>query len=253
MKRKALFLALFSLFAFRQMLPAQSTLSAEQIVKRAEEKFRGRTSRGEMEMTIIRPDWQRTLRMKIWSKGDDYAMVLITAPARERGTAFLKRNKELWNWQPSIERVIKMPPAMMAQSWMGSDFSNDDLVRQSSLSQDYQHQLLGEETIDGRACYHIKLIPKEEAGVVWGSIEMWISKKDFLELKVEFYDEDGYLIHTILGKEIKTLGGRTLPTLLEVIPAEEPENRTLVRYLDLEFDIKIPDSFFSVQNMKRLK
>ncbi len=242
---------LFFFFAFRQMLPAQ--LSATQIVQKAEQKFRGSTGRGEMEMTILRPDWRRSIRMKTWSKGDDYAMVLITAPAREKGMAFLKRGKELWNWQPTIERVIKMPPSMMAQSWMGSDFTNDDLVRQSSLSKDYEHNLLGEETIDGHPCYHIKLSPKEGAGIVWGHIEMWITKKDFLELKATFYDEDGELIHTMRGKDIKNMGGRRLPSLIEITPADEPENKTILRYLKLEFDQPIPDHFFSIQNMKRLK
>ncbi len=249
--RQLLLLSLIFALAFRQTIPAQ--LSATQIVQKAEQKFRGHTSQGEMEMTIIRPDWQRSIRMKTWSKGEQYAMVLITAPAREKGTAFLKRGKELWNWQPTIERVIKMPPSMMAQSWMGSDFTNDDLVRQSSLSKDYQHELLGEENIDGYPCYHIKLIPKEGAGIVWGQIEMWISKKDFLELKATFYDEDGELIHTMRGKDIKNMGGRLLPTVLEITPADEPENKTIVHYLKLEFDQAIPDNFFSIQNMKRLK
>ncbi len=251
--KKTLLFSLLILFAFRQMPSARAQADAQKIIEKAEQKFRGAvSSQGEMEMTIIRPDWQRSIRMKIWSKGNDYAMMLITHPPRERGMAFLKRGKELWLWQPAIERIIKMPPSMMAQSWMGSDFSNDDLIRQSSLTKDYEHELLGEERINDYDCYHIKLTPKENAGIVWGHIEMWISKKDFLELKAEFYDEDGHRVHTMTAKEIKTLGGRLLPTRLEIVPEDEPGHKTIIRYLKLEFDRPIPDSFFSIQNMKKL-
>src|SRR5690606_1606609 len=98
-----------------------------------------------------------------WGKGDELALILVTAPARDKGTAFLKRGNEIWNWQPSIDRTVKMPPSMMAQSWMGSDFTNDDLVKHSSVVNDFDHTLLGSETIEGRACHKIEMIPKESA------------------------------------------------------------------------------------------
>lgn len=227
--------------------------SAKEIVAKADKKFKGETSTSEMKMTIVRPTWQREVQMKNWTKGDDYALILITAPARDKGSAFLKREKEIWNWQPSIDRVIKMPPSMMMQSWMGSDFTNDDLVKQSSVVEDYTHTLLGMETIEGRECYKIDMVPKEDAAVVWGKVTIWIDKADYLQLKTEFYDEDGYLAHTIFGKEVKKLGGKLLPARLEVIPADEEGNKTIVEYLSMEFDAPIKEQFFSVQMLKRVR
>ncbi|GIV31399.1 MAG: outer membrane lipoprotein-sorting protein [Saprospiraceae bacterium] len=227
--------------------------SASEIVRKAEEKLRGEKAYAEMKMTIIRPTWTREITMKSWALGEDYSLVLITSPARDKGTAFLKRGRELWNWQPTIERTIKMPPSMMMQSWMGSDFTNDDLVRESSLKNDFTHELAGEETIDGRPCYKIVFTPKPNAAVVWGKVIMWIDKKDYLELKAEFYDEDGYLVNTIYGKNIKMLGGRLLPATMELIPAEKPGHKTILEYLKLDFNVNLTPDFFSLQNLRRLK
>lgn len=240
------------IFLLAAGLPAQ-TPDAKEIVRKADEKMRGLSNRAEMKMTIIRPSWTREMTMKTWGKGEDYALVLVTAPARDKGTAFLKRGREMWNWQPTIDRVVKMPPSMMSQSWLGSDFKNDDLVQQTSVVNDFSHKLLGSETIEGRACHKIELIPREDAAVVWGKIIVWIDKTDYLELKTEFYDEDGYLVNTMLGKDIKTMGGRVLPARLEVIPADEPGHKTMLEYIWIEFDKPMEESFFSVQNMKRVK
>lgn len=233
------------------VLRAQNEASA--IVKKADEKLRGSSSKSELKMTIVRPNWTRELAMKTWSKGNDYSLTLLTAPARDRGTAFLKRENEIWNWQPTIDRVIKMPPSMMLQSWMGSDLKNDDLVRESSIVEDYTHQLLGKEMMEGLSCYKIALIPKEDAPVVWGKVICWIDQRDYLQLKTEFYDEDNYLVHTIYGKAIKTMSGKRLPSIMEVVPANEEGHKTILEYLSLEFDEPIPTSFFSIQNMKRIR
>lgn len=224
-----------------------------EIIKKVQENANGISNQGEVKMTIIRPTWTREMKIKTWSKGTDFSLILITAPAREKGTAFLKRDKELWNWQPTIDRVIKMPPSMMMQSWMGSDFSNDDMVQQSDPVKDFTHKLLGTEVVEGRECYVVEMIPKEETAVVWGKVLHWVDVKDYLELKTEFYDEDGYLVNTILGKNIKELGGRLLPTRLEVIPEEEEGHKTIVEQVDLKFDVPMKESFFSVQNMKRIR
>lgn len=247
-----LFLGLFLLTT--AMAPVQGQdLTAREIIKKSDEKMRGESSRGEMKMTIIRPTWTREMSMKVWSLGDDYSLILVTAPARDKGTAFLKRDKEIWNWQPTIDRVIKLPPSMMMQSWLGSDFTNDDLIRESSILEDYEHRLLGSEVIDGRDCYQIEMIPKEEAAVVWGKVIVWIDKVEFIQLKTEFYDEDDYLVNTMLGKKIKDLGGKQLASVLEVIPADEEGHLTRIEYVSLVFDESIQESFFSVQNMKRVK
>lgn len=226
---------------------------AKEIVRRADEKMRGESSYAELSMTIIRPSWSREVSMKSWSLNTDYALILITGPARDKGTATLKRDKELWNWQPSIDRVIKLPPSMMLQSWMGSDFTNDDLVQESSIVSDYDHQLLGEETIDDHLCYKIELTPKPDAPVVWGRILIWISKADYLQLRTEFYDEEDYLVNTMYGKSIKVMDGKLLPSVLEMIPADDPGHKTVITYKELEFGIDIDKRFFSVQNMKRVR
>lgn len=215
--------------------------------------MRGNSSKGEAIMQIVRPDWTREVRMKMWSLGTNKSMVLVTGPPRDKGLATLMRDQEIWNWQPSIERIIKLPPSMMMQSWMGSDFTNDDLVKQSSIVTDYTHKLLKDTVIENRPCYKIELIPKENAPVVWGKIEMCISKAEYLQLQVKFYDEDGYLVNTMKASGIKTMGGRVIPSFLEITPADNPKQKTTFEYLNLEFDIKLEDSFFSIQNMKRVR
>jgi len=142
---------------------------------------------------------------------------------------------------------------MMLQSWMGSDFTNDDLVRQSSIVEDYTHKILGEETLIGRDCYIIQLTPKENAPVVWGKVISWITKSDYLTLKTEFYDDEGELVNTMTGSEIKHMDDRDIPSVLEVVPADEEDQKTVIKYLSLDFDIDVDPSFFSVQNMRQVK
>lgn len=227
--------------------------TAKEIIRNADQLMKGNSSKGEMRMEIIRPNWSREISMKTWSIGNEYSLTLITSPARDAGTGFLKREKELWNWQPTIDRVIKMPPSMMMQSWMGSDFTNDDLVRESSIVKDYQHKLLGDTTIEGYTAWKLELIPNEDAPVVWGRILAYIEKENYFQLLFKYYDEDGFLINTMKLSEIKQLGSRTIPTRLEMIPAENPDQKTVLIYLDMEFDLAIEEQFFSLQNLKRLR
>ncbi len=232
---------------------AQSETDPLVIIKKANDKLQGGSSKAEMKMTIVRPSWTREMRMKAWSKGDDYSLTLIVGPARDKGTAFLKRDKEIWNWQPSIDRNIKLPPSMMMQSWMGSDLTNDDLVKQFSIVNDYNHTLMGIEEIEGRDCYKLELIPKEDAAVIWGRILTWIDVAEFMQLKTEFYDEDAYLINTMAGSDVKNIGGKILPSKMIITPEEEEGHQTILEYIDIAFDIPIKDNFFSIQNMKRVK
>jgi len=229
-------------------------LSPKEIVRKADEKFNGeKTSTSMMAMTIIRPTWERTLEFKNWTSGKEFALTLITAPAKEKGQSFLKRQNEMWSWNPTISRLIKLPPSMMSQGWMGSDYTNDDILKESSAVNDYDHQIIGEEELDGRSCYKIKMVAKEDAAVVWGHQIRWIDKKDFLFLKSELYDEDGYLVRTELGKEIKTMDGRLIPTRIELIPAEEEGQMTIIEMKEVQFNQPIEDNFFSQQNMKRVR
>ena len=227
--------------------------NATEIVKKAEDKLHGSNSYGTMTMTIERPTWSRDISMKTWSQGTENSMIFITDPARDKGTVFLKRDKEIYNYLPNIERTIKMPPSMMMQSWMGSDFTNDDLVQESSLVTDYTHELNGSETIDGYETWKITLTPKPNAAVVWGKLVAYISKEEYLQIRTEFYDEEGELVNIMEGKEIKDLGGRILPSKLIMTPVNEENQRTIMIYHTLEFDVKLQDGFFTTQNMKRLR
>lgn len=224
--------------------------SALEIVKKSDEKFRGLSSYSVLKMQIKRADWSREMKIKAWSQGEDETLILITSPKRDQGITFLKKKNEMWNWQPTIQRVIKMPPSMMMQSWMGSDFTNDDLARQSSIVSDYSHKITGDDKIEGRSCYVIELKPKEDAPVVWGKVKLWISKNDFLQLKTEFYDEDNFLVNTVFSSNIREIGGRILPTVMKLVPADQPKNSTVLEYEQLEFGVKFKSDFFSVKNMK---
>lgn len=229
------------------------TPTAKEVIKEMDQRSKGESNQGEMKMTIVRPTWKREMTMKSWAKGQDLSLILVTGPARDKGVSYLKRSKEMWNWQPSINRNVKMPPSMMMQSWMGSDFKNDDLVKQSSIVNDYTHKMLGSEKIEGRDCYKIEMIPTEEAAVVWGKVITWVDKKDYLQLKTEYYDEDAYLVNTMLGKKVKEFDGRLLPAIMEIIPADEEGHKTIIEQISIKFNVKIEDSFFSIQNMKRIR
>jgi len=241
---------LLSLVAFTILVGSLTEAQeAKEIITRADAKSRGRYLEQELRMTITRPDWERTLTMKSWSKGTQYSMVLVTAPAKEKGQVFLKREKEMWNWVPSIERLIKIPPSMMMQSWMGSDFTNDDLVKESSIVNDYDHSLLGNETIDGAACWKVQLVPKPDAPVVWGKVISWVDK-NYNQRKLEYYDEDGTLVNTMYLSEIKLMNDREIPTRMEMVPAGDKGKKTVVEILSAIYEKPIPDSYFSIQNMK---
>ncbi|NOU17078.1 MAG: outer membrane lipoprotein-sorting protein [Bacteroidales bacterium] len=229
-------------------------LSATDIVKRADDKMRGeKSSYSVMSMKIVRPTWERTISFKSWGKGTELSLVYITAPAKDKGQSFLKLNREMWSWNPSINRTIKLPTSMLSQGWMGSDFTNDDLLNQRSIVVDYTHEIVGEETVSEELCYKILLKPKPDAPVVWGKIEMWISKKHDIILKTEYYDEDQYLVKSEIGKNIKEMSGRYMPTTFELIPAENEGNKTIITIDEIKFDIPIENSFFSQQNMQRIR
>jgi outer membrane lipoprotein-sorting protein len=247
-------LLITGIFLSACMTGSAQTLSATDIVRKADEKFNGeKSSIMTMSMTIIRPTWQRTVEFKNWSLGRNYALTLITAPAKDIGQSFLKRASEMWSWNPSISRLIKLPPSMMSQGWMGSDYTNDDIMKESSVVNDYTHEITGEETIDGRPCFKIKMVSKENASVVWGKQIRWIDKKDFLMLRTELYDEQGSLVRVETGSDIRVMDGRTIPTKMELVPAEEPGNKTLVTIREIKFNVQLSETFFSQQNMKNIR
>ncbi len=254
MQRKISDFKRISLFLFLFISVKAVSQNATEIIKRADDRMRGEKSGYSiMSMKIIRPAWERTITFKSWSKGTEYSLVYISAPAKEKGQTFLKRDREMWNWNPQISRMIKLPTSMLSQGWMGSDFTNDDLLNQRSIVVDYTHQILGEESVSGEECYKIELLPKPEAPVVWGKIIMWVSKKHEISLKLAYYDEDEYLVKTETGKELKEMGGRYIPSIFELIPADEDGHKTIVTTHEIKFNIPVEDAFFSQQNMKRVR
>ncbi|MFC2088616.1 outer membrane lipoprotein-sorting protein [Calditrichota bacterium] len=248
-KKIIMSLIMIVLFQFNTLFAG----SAKEIVRKANELIRASSSFSELSMKIVKPDWSRELDMKVWSLEPDYSLVLITKPVKDKGAVFLKREKEVWNWVPTISKVIKIPPSMMLQSWMGSDFNNDDLVRQSSIVEDYKHEIIAEEEYDGYECHKIQLNPKPEAGVVWGKILTWITKEGYIQLKSDYYDEDEFLVKSMIGTNIQKMGGRTFPLHWEMIPLDKPGQKTVMDYINIEFNIKTKASFYSQKNMKRVR
>lgn len=238
-------LALLPLLVFSQ--------DATEIVRRADAHLRGESTTAEITMTIVRPSWTRSVSMKSWSRGTDFSMILITAPARDKGTAFLKRQNEIWNWVPSIGRSVKMPPSMMMQSWMGSDFTNDDLVRESSAVNDYNHTVVRSEELNGTDVFVIDMTPKPDAAVVWGRVRTFITKDHFNQIRTEFYDEFDELVSVMTASDLKTFDGRVLPSRMEIAPVDKPGQSTILVYESLNYNANNPESFFSVQNMRRLE
>ncbi len=243
---------LLALICLPGMIRSQTKPDATLIVDRADRHMNGATSISDLTMKIVRPTWSREISLKSWTKGRELAMILITAPARDKGTTFLKRSNEVWNWLPSVERVIKIPPSMMMQSWLGSDFTNDDLVKESSIVNDYTHTIIGDSVIDNRPCYKIQLDPKPDAAVVWGRLYLWVTTQDTLELRVEYYDEDLKLINIMTLSDIKQMGDRVIPTRLEMAPVDKPDHKTVLIYSSVIYNKPIDDGFFSEQNMKRI-
>ncbi|HHF3033887.1 TPA: outer membrane lipoprotein-sorting protein [Vibrio diabolicus] len=227
--------------------------SAFDIVQKSDQAMRGKSSYSEATMKIVRPDWSRSMTMKSWTKGTELSLVLVTAPAKDKGSASLKRHREMWNWVPSIERVIKIAPSMLSQPWMGSDFTNDDLINQSSIVVDYQHQLLQSETFDGDKVWVIDALAKPDAPVVWSKVRLWISQTSFLQRKVEFYDEFDELVNVLTTYDVQTLGGRDVATRMEMQPIDKPGNKTVLITHEAQFDFDIDDDFFSQQQMKALR
>jgi outer membrane lipoprotein-sorting protein len=241
---------LIFLLIFASVVNAQN---ATEIIKKMEDKMRGDKAYMEVSMQIVRPKYTRELSMKSWTLGEDYSLILITAPARDNGIAYLKRQKEIWNWMPSIDRLIKLPPSMMSQSWMGSDFTNDDLVRESSTIDDYTHKLLRKEQKNGYECHVIELVPKPNAPIVWGKVVVWVADVHFFQLRAEHYDERMQLVSYIDFSEVKNLGGREIPSKMEMVPVDKKGHKTILIHNVADFNPNINEDFFSIQNLKRVR
>ena len=233
-------------------LPAGAQVDALAIIDRVDRLTRGESSRGVATMEVVTEHWERRMTMEMWSLGTDYSLVRLRAPRKDAGTATLKSGDDIWNYLPKVDRTIKVPASMMGGSWMGSHFTNDDLVKDSRLIEDFEIELAfdgpGE---DGLAVWDFVLTPKPEAPVVWGRIEYRVAQHDSLPRWARFYDEDGELARRMEYGDIGEFGGRVIPGTVRMVPSDKPNESTLIRYEELEFDIEIESSFFSLRNLQR--
>jgi len=226
------------------------TPTAREIIDRVDRLLRGESSRADVEMQITTEHWSRTLQMRVWSLGVDYSLVRLTAPPREAGTATLKAGQEVWNYLPRVDRTIKVPASLMMGSWMGSHFTNDDLVKESRVVEDYDFEMSYEGPRDGVAVWEFVMTPKPEAPVVWGRIEEQVRQADLMPVWVRYYDEDGDLVRTLTFDDYKTMGGRLVPAVMLVVPADKPGESTRLIYHDLEFDVDLKPDYFSLRNLR---
>lgn len=221
-------------------LPAQD---ARAIVEDAVRYYRGKSSVCIMDMKISRPSWSRDMSIKAWTKGQKQSIFTIVAPPKDEGNGTLKRDREMWTYNPKVNRVIKLPPSMMSQSWMGSDFSNDDLAKSDSILEDYTHRLVGTEIDEGKKVYVIECVPKPGAAVVWGMQRLKI-RQDHIQLIEEFYDEEKKLVKVLAASQIQPMGGKLFPKVWKMQKGADGTEFTTVTYREIRFDGDIPDRLF---------
>jgi outer membrane lipoprotein-sorting protein len=228
-------------------------INVKEIIKKSDKLLRGDSLYSEFKMTIIKPTYKREISIKSWALSDKYSFIYILSPIKDRGNVTLKRDKEIWNYISSIDKNIKLPPSMMMQDWMGSDFTNDDLVKESSIVEDYNYKFLGYEKIDNYTTYKIELIPKNDTVVIWGKVIVYIETNHLFHLKAEYYDEDFEIVRLMNFKNVKKFKDRLIPSYMEVIPADKENQKTVIEYEIMNFNIDINENFFSFSNMKRVR
>jgi outer membrane lipoprotein-sorting protein len=211
--------------------------------------MRGKASFSVVDMTIHRSDWERTMTIEAWTKGLSESIFFITGPPKDRGNGTLKKDREMWMFNPKVNRVIKLPPSMMSQSWMGSDFSNNDIAKSDTVINDYVHTLENVEVVDGIKVYTIKSIPKEEAPVVWGMQRAKV-REDLIILSQEFYDEDLELVKSMETMEIRQAGDRLFPMVWRMQKADVVDEYTQLEYKELKFKDDVSDNLFTLSNLK---
>jgi outer membrane lipoprotein-sorting protein len=222
---------------------------AKSIVRDAIDHWRGVSSYTEMTMIIHRPDWERSMTMRAWTKGDDHSLVRVIEPKKDRGNGTLTDDNSMWSYSPKINRVIKIPSSMMGQSWMGSDFSNKDVARADEIVDEYEHSLLSTEEVDGIIVYEIEAIPHEDAAVVWGR-EVLRIREDHVVLEHSFFDQDGELVKSLQTMEITDMGGRTIAKRQRMNKADKPDEWTEIQVIEVDYDGELKDSLFTLSNLR---
>ena len=224
-------------------------LEPGELIQKAMDHWRGTSSYSHMSMTIHRPDWERSMSMRSWTKGEKTSLVRVTEPKKDAGNGTLLKDNNMWTFAPKVNRIIKVPSSMMSQSWMGSDFSNKDISKSTDIIDQYDHTLLETREQDGHTVYVIESIPHEEAAVVWGK-EVLTIRDDYVLLEQQFWDQDGVLVKTIKALEIRELGGRTVASRIRMGKVDTPDEWTEMAVREIEFDVSHPDSLFTLSNLR---
>lgn len=236
----------FTLFSLGAQAQTQDPAA---LIKAAIDYWRDTSSYAVSEMTIHRPDWERRVTFRVWTKGDKHSLVRVIAPAKDAGNATLLVDNDMWSFTPKINRVIKIPSSMMTQGWMGSDFSNGDLAKADDLIEFYNHRLLKTEQRDGHIHYQIESVPKETAPVVWGK-EIVIVRDDYVLLEHAFYDQQGTLVKKLTTQELKTIGGKTVATRQRMQKIDKPDEWTQINTREVQFGLEMPANMFTLGNLR---
>jgi len=226
-------------------------LDPEKILDNVDDLYRSNASHGIITLSVITVNWQRTLTLEQWSKDEDKSLIKVLKPKKEKGLATLRVDKNVWNYMPKVKRVVKIPSSMMSSSWMGSHFTNDDLVKQSRMAEDYTFSITFEGIQDGEEVVEITCIPNKEAAVVWGKVEVIVYADDSIPLRMIYYDEDLLLSRTLEFTNIQKMDEKMIPTLMSMIPADEPGESTTVKWEEIQFDVAIDDEFFSLRKLQQ--
>ncbi len=224
---------------------------AREIMRKIDDLWRQKSSYARLSMEVKTRHYQRKLKLEAWSKGTEKTLIRILYPIKEKGTASLKSDTHLYTYLPKTDRTIRLSAGMMSGSWMGSHFTNDDLVQESRRERDYRIRISFEGLRDGKNIMEFTLVPRPDAAVVWGKVMTVVSLPDYLPIKEVFYDEDMEVARTLDFKNIKLLGGRRMPSVLRMTPMDKPGEFTEVIYESLKFNIGIKDSFFSLNQLRR--
>lgn len=228
-----------------------STDRTKEILRQIDDMWRGDSSHTLMSMEVKTVHYTRKMTMEAWSKGKEKTLVRILKPLKEKGTASLKSGTSIYSYLPKTNRTVRLTSGMMMGSWMGSHFTNDDLVKESRMEEDYDPRISFEGQRDGVGILEFTLIPKADAAVVWGKVVIEVHSKSLLPITQVYYDEDMQVARTFTFSEIKKLGVRKIPTVMRVVPADHPDEYTELVYKKLELDVPIKDDFFSLARLKR--
>lgn len=225
--------------------------SASQIIAKGEKTMRGQSTQAMMEMTIKRPSYTRQLTLRSWTDRDDRALVEILYPQKEEGVSSLRVKDKMWNFLPKVNQTVRVPTSLMLQSWMGSDFTNDDLMKASSILRDYHHKIVRQEVIAGEKTTLVECRPKKGAAVVWGKIHYWARIGDSLPVMQKYFDEEGNWVRTIRFSNFKKMDDRVIPAKIEVQMAEEKDSGTTVEYKKVIYDRKIAQLIFDKDRLQQ--